>query len=56
MRRKGARVSLSAFLGVFYILAAVVVSPPIHVLFSLFLGWKEYLPFWEVPSLRELLP
>ena len=38
-----------------YVLAASVISPAIHVLFSLFLGWKEYLPFWNVPSLRELL-
>lgn len=38
-----------------YALAAMVMSPAIHVLFSLFLGWKEYLPFWQVPSLREFL-
>jgi hypothetical protein len=25
------------------------------VAFSLFLGWKEYLPFWAVPSVGELL-
>jgi hypothetical protein len=38
-----------------YVCAAFLVSPAIHVAFSLILGWKEYLPFWAVPSLRELL-
>jgi hypothetical protein len=38
-----------------YICAASLVAPAIHVVFSLTLGWKEYLPFWSVPSLRELL-
>jgi hypothetical protein len=27
----------------------------IHVFFSLLFGWKEYMPFLSVPSLRELL-
>ena len=38
-----------------YICAAILMAPAIHVCFSLMLGWKEYLPFWAVPSLRELL-
>jgi hypothetical protein len=38
-----------------YACVAVLMSPAIHVSFSLILGWKEYLPFWAVPSLRELL-
>lgn len=33
---------------------ALLVAPAIHVFFSLFLGWKEYIPFLPVPSLREL--
>ena len=40
---------------VLYACAAALTSPAIHVFFSLILGWKEYLPFWVVPSLRELL-
>jgi hypothetical protein len=38
-----------------YLCAASLLPAVIHVGFSLFLGWKEYLPFWAVPSLRELL-
>ena len=38
-----------------YVIVASLASPAIHLLFSLFLGWKDYLPFWQVPSLRELL-
>jgi hypothetical protein len=38
-----------------YLCAASVMPAVIHVGFSLILGWKEYLPFWAVPSLRELL-
>jgi hypothetical protein len=38
-----------------YVCAASLMPVVIHVGFSLILGWKEYLPFWAVPSLRELL-
>lgn len=38
-----------------YICAAGLMPAVIHVSFSFILGWKEYLPFWAVPSLRELL-
>jgi hypothetical protein len=38
-----------------YLIIAFLVSPAIHVLFSFFLGWKEYMPFIPVPSLSELL-
>jgi hypothetical protein len=34
---------------------AVLVAPVIHVLFSFFLGWKEYMPFIPVPYLGELI-
>ena len=37
-----------------YLCAASLMPAVIHVAFSLFLGWKEYLPFWAVPSLGEL--
>jgi len=39
----------------FYGCGAFLMSPVIHLVFALLLGWKEYLPFWTVPSLRELL-
>jgi len=33
----------------------VLVAPVIHVLFSFFLGWQEYMPFIPVPLLSELM-
>ena len=38
-----------------YLALAALSSPVIHVLFSLLLGWHDYMPFVHVPSLRELL-
>ena len=38
-----------------YLLLALLMAPAIHTAFSLFLGWKEYMPFLPVPSLFELL-
>lgn len=34
---------------------ASLVSPTIHVVFSLLLGWKDCTPFIPVPSIREIL-
>ena len=36
-----------------YLPLALVMAPIIHVLFSFFLGWHEYMPFLPVPSLRS---
>lgn len=36
-----------------YLVLAFLSSPAIHVAFSLFLGWHEYMPFIPVPSLRH---
>jgi hypothetical protein len=38
-----------------YLLLAFLSSPVIHVLFSFFLGWHEYMPFIPVPSLQSLI-
>lgn len=38
-----------------YVLLAMASSPAIHMVFSLVIGWHEYLPFWYVPSIAELL-
>ena len=38
-----------------YLVLAFLSSPVIHVFLSLTLGWKEYLPFIPVPSIRELM-
>ncbi|MGH7570643.1 MAG: hypothetical protein ACREMK_02225 [Gemmatimonadota bacterium] len=37
-----------------WILLAALSGPVVHVLFSFFLGWKEFMPIWDVPALREL--
>lgn len=37
-----------------YLPMALLVAPFIHVVFAFFFGWKEYMPFIPVPSLREL--
>ncbi len=38
-----------------YLALATLSSPVVHVLFSLLLGWHDYMPFIHVPSLREML-
>lgn len=38
-----------------YLVLAALSSPVIHLLFSFFLGWHDYMPFIRVPSLREIL-
>ena len=35
---------------------AVLMAPLIHIVFSLVLGWHDYMPFpFRIPSLRELI-
>jgi hypothetical protein len=36
-----------------YLLLAFASSPAIHAVFSFFVGWHEYMPFWRIPSLGE---
>jgi hypothetical protein len=38
-----------------YLVLAFLSSPVIHVGFSFFLDWHEYMPFIPVPSLKSLL-
>lgn len=38
-----------------YLVLAFLSAPAIHVAFSFFLGWHDYLPFLHVPSLHSLL-
>ena len=37
-----------------YIVLAFLSSPAIHFVFSFFIGWHEYLPFWNIPSVWQL--
>lgn len=36
-----------------YVLLAFLASPAIHFVFSFFVGWHEYLPFWHIPCLWQ---
>lgn len=38
-----------------YLFLAFLSAPVIHVFFSFFFGWHDYMPFLHVPSLSELL-
>lgn len=38
-----------------YLVLAFLSAPAIHVAFSFFLGWHDYMPFIYVPSLSDLL-
>lgn len=38
-----------------YLGLAFLSSPAVHVIFSFFLGWHEYMPFIPVPSLQDML-
>ena len=38
-----------------YLVLAFLSAPAIHVAFSFFLGWHDYMPFIPVPALQELL-
>ena len=37
-----------------YLGLALLSAPLIHVLFSFFLGWHEYMPFLPIPSIEDL--
>ncbi|MDB5234123.1 MAG: hypothetical protein JWR44_1116 [Hymenobacter sp.] len=38
-----------------YLVLSFLSAPLIHVLFSFFLGWTEYMPFWKIPSAASYL-
>lgn len=38
-----------------YFILTILAAPVSHMIYSL-LGWKDYMPFIEVPSLLELMP
>ena len=37
-----------------YIVLAFLSAPFIHLVFSFFLGWREYMPFLHIPSLWDV--
>ena len=38
-----------------YILMAVLMAPAIHVFFSFFVGWHDYMPLFYMRSIWDLL-
>lgn len=38
-----------------YLFLSFLSAPVVHLFFSFFVGWKDYMPFMEIPSLWELL-
>lgn len=37
-----------------YLLLSFISAPCIHFVFSFFLNWKEYMPFWNIPFWKEI--
>lgn len=38
-----------------YILLSFLSAPFIHIFFSFFMGWGEYLPFWKIPYWKSFV-
>jgi hypothetical protein len=38
-----------------YLILSFLSAPFIHFVFSFFLGWNEYMPFWNLPTLKSLI-
>jgi hypothetical protein len=39
-----------------YVSLALLMGPAIHIFFSFFFGWHEYMPLFHVPWWKELWP
>ena len=39
---------------ILYLVLSILSAPVIHILFSFFLGWTEYIPFWRIPYIKSL--
>ena len=39
---------------IIYLVLSFLSAPVIHALFSFFLGWTEYMPFWKIPFIGDL--
>ncbi|MEP6712545.1 MAG: hypothetical protein ABJA37_09025 [Ferruginibacter sp.] len=40
---------------ILYLILSFLSAPFIHVFFSFFFGWKEYMPFWNIPFIDSLV-
>lgn len=39
---------------IFYLILSFLSAPLIHLFFSIFFGWTEYMPFWKIPNITNL--
>jgi hypothetical protein len=39
---------------IIYLILSFLSAPFIHAVFSFFLGWTEYMPFWKIPFIGNL--
>ncbi len=39
---------------VFYLFLSFLSAPIIHAFFSFFIGWNEYMPFWNIPFIGDM--
>lgn len=37
-----------------YLFLSFLSAPLVHAIFSFFLGWNEYMPFWDIPFIGDL--
>lgn len=40
---------------ILYLVLSFLSAPFIHATFSFFLGWTEYMPFWRIPFIGDLI-
>ncbi|HYK77290.1 MAG TPA: hypothetical protein VEV16_09955 [Daejeonella sp.] len=40
---------------VFYLILSFLSAPFIHIFFSFFFNWTEYMPFWEIPYIKTFI-
>ena len=40
---------------IFYLVLSFISAPFIHVFFSFFLGWTEYMPFWKIAFIGDII-
>ena len=39
---------------ILYLILAILSAPFIHIFFSFFLDWNEYMPFWNIPYIKNV--
>jgi hypothetical protein len=40
---------------IYYLVLSFLSAPFIHAFFSFLLGWTEYMPFWKIPFIGDLI-